>query len=139
MAYCNICKQQSGLLVKACNCSRPHVHLECAASKSLCNNCNLNYPQDIKNIIKSTRFELKSRINILGGMPSELRDCVIMLFEKEILKQEKKKRKARLSLQENIIKTITKDKLYANFDSIRTRKFTKEYISGKFKLSECLL
>jgi len=139
MSHCNACNKPTGLLVKACNCPNGFVHLDCGASKSFCRNCGLNYSIEIKNIIKSAKFQLGICMNMMGSLPPELKSLVIIMFEQQILKQERKKTRARYTLQQNIIRTITEKKLYDAFDSHATKSFIRDYRLKKIKLSECLL
>ena len=139
MNRCNLCRQSSGLLVKTCNCPIGHVHLDCGASKSFCMNCGLNYPQEIKSIMKSAKFEVSIRINMMGSVPFELKQFLIIIFEQAMLKQERKKAMARCKLQKNIDTMIKVAKLYDAFDSDATKSFIRKYRLKEIKLSECLL
>ena len=101
-------------------------------------NCGLNYPQDIKTIMKSAKFEVSIRINMMGSLPSQLKQLLIIMFEQEMLKQERKKAIARYTLQQNIITRITDEKLYDAFDSEATKSFKRDYSLKRIKLSKCL-
>ena len=134
MKQCNVCKQSSGLLVKTCNCPIGYVHLDCGASKSFCMNCGLNYPQEIKIIMKSAKFEVSLRINMMGSVPHELKQLLVIMFEQQILKQERKKAMARCKLRRHIKRIIKEGKLHDAFGSDATKSFTRKYRLKKINL-----
>ena len=89
--------------------------------------------------MQSAKFEVNIRINMMGSVPKELKQLLIMTFEEQMLKQERKKAVARYTLQRNIINVIKYNKLYDAFHSDATTSFRKDYRLKRIKLAQCLL